>query len=485
MQNPEGSAIEAPLTTEPAGDALPRRLGVAALILIVVAFNAPIATMAGFAQLSVGFGNGIGAPLAFFAAGAVLLVFSVGFVGMSRFIDHPGAFYRFIVAGIGRSPGLAGAFLATLAYLFLCAGAYPYMGLIAVDLMKRLTGGQVLPWGAWSVIFLGVCTVLGLLRIDLSMKLLGVLVCLEIAVVAIYEVAVAIQGGPEGYSPESFAPAAFGHGSAGLGVLFAMLCMIGIESAACFRAETKDPEQAVGRATYIAIVFMAIFYGLGVWFYIITQGASRAVASASTDPVGSFFTSVNDYLGVFFVNLVAAILVTSQVAAINAIQGAASRYLYALGRDGVLPKGLSRVHSKLESPFVAVLTVSGFSLLVLAVIYVFKMDAVAAYAAISGMGIYFLLPLLIATSLAVIVFYRKNSDIDASWWTRLGAPAIAFVALLVLLVLSSLNLKVLVGTQTVAYFAIAAMIAVAAAGWLLAARLKKTRPEVYATIGNQ
>ncbi len=264
-----------------------------------------------------------------------------------------------------------------------------------------------------------------------------------------------------------------------------MLCMIGIESAACFRAETKNPEKAVGRATYIAIIFMAIFYGLGVWFYIITQGASRAVTSASTDPVGSFFNSVHDYLGVFFVNLVAAILVTSQMAAINAIQGAASRYLFALGRDEVLPRGLARVHSKLESPYMAVMTVSGVSLLVLAIIFVFRIDAVAAYAAITGMGIYFLLPLLIATSLAVIVFYRRNSEINASWWTRLGAPALSFLALLLLLVLSSLNLKVLVGSQTIAYVAEAAVIAVAAAGWLLAVRYRKTRPEVYQTIGNQ
>lgn len=52
-----------------------------------------------------------------------------------------------------------------------------------------------------------------------------------------------------------------------------------------------------------------------------------------------------------------------------------------------------------------------------------------------------------------------------------------------LLVLVSLNLKVLVGTARVGYIAEAAVIAVGAAGWLLAARLKKTRPDVYATIG--
>lgn len=95
----------------------------------------------------------------------------------------------------------------------------------------------------------------------------------------------------------------------------------------CCRTKPCPPENAG-----------AIFYGLEVWFCIINQG----------------------------VNCVALIRVTSQVAAINAVQGAALRYLYAMGSDGVLPE--------------------------------------SAYAAITGVGIYFLLPLLIGTSFAVIAF---------------------------------------------------------------------------------
>src|ERR1700722_9504977 len=64
-------------------DTLPRRLGVPALVLVVVAFSAPLVTMAGFSQLCVGYGNGIGAPVSYLVAGALLLIFSVGFVGMS------------------------------------------------------------------------------------------------------------------------------------------------------------------------------------------------------------------------------------------------------------------------------------------------------------------------------------------------------------------------------------------------------------------
>ncbi|WP_375386114.1 APC family permease [uncultured Microbacterium sp.] len=479
-------ALSGPATMNIPVTELPRRLGVVSLVMIVIAFNAPIATMAGFSQLSVGFGNGIGAPLSFLVAAAILLVFSVGFVSMSRYIRNPGAFYRFIVAGLGKPAGLGGAFLATAAYVILIAGSFLYMGLIMVDLVKRLTGGgEPISWQWWAMVFLVIATVLGLLRIDLSLKVLGTLVLVEIVVVAIWEVAVFIQGGPEGYALQSFAPASFLEGNPGLGVLFAMLCMIGIETAACFRAETKNPEKAVGRATYISITFMGVFYALGIWAYIITQGASNVVESAQTDPVGSFFNSVNDYIGPFFLNVVALILVTSQLAAINSIQGAASRYLYALGRDGVLSRRLAKVHPKLESPYVAVLTVSTASLAIMLLIFVLQLDAVASYAALSGAGIYFLLPLLIFTSLAAIVFFRRHRQLSPGVWQAVIAPALAFISLSILFVLTALNLRVLVGSDVVGMAANIALAIVAFGGFFLALRYKKTRPAVYEQIGNQ
>lgn len=463
---------------------LPRRLGIPALVLIIVAFNAPIAAMAGFSQLSVAYGSGVGAPLSFLVAGAILIAFSVGFVGMSRFSDNPGAFYRLIVVGSGRTWGLAGAFLATAAYLLLCAGSYPYLALVAIDLATRLTGGPLLSWQGWAGIFLVIITLLGLLRIDMSMKLLGLLVCIEILMVALWQGAISLRGGPEGYSLESFTPGAFLQGSPGLGILFALLTMIGIEAAACFRAEVKDPDRMVGTATYLAIAFLAIFYCIGVWLYIVSQGASRAVANATSDPVGSFFTSVQSYLGPTFLTLVSLVLVTSQIAALNAVQGSASRYLYALGRDGILPRGLAKVHPHLQSPHVAVLAVAGSTLFILSMILSLGIAPVAAYGALSGMGIYFLLPLMFATSLSVILFYRRRPGIQAGRITRLVAPAISAAALAILFVLTSLNLPIFVGNKSAAIAALCGVVAFPTLGCLLALIYKKHRPAVYALIGS-
>ncbi len=464
---------------------LPRRLGFITLTFLIVAWNAPIAAMAGFQQLAVGFGNGVGAPLSFGVAGLILLLFSVGFIGMTPHVRNPGAFYCYVVDGLGKAVGLGGAFIATAAYLLFAAGSYVYLGLIFVDMTTRLFGAPVGNWQIWAFVLLGVITVLGLLRIDLSMKVIGTLVAVECIIVVLWELAVFIKGGPEGYSLHTFSVDAFTSGPVGIGILFAMLCMIGFEGGACFRDETKNPEKNVRRATYTAIILMTVLAGIGCWVYIISTGPSSVVEVAQTDPVGSFFTSIEKYLGNVFLHLVTIILVTSQGAAIISIQGNGSRYLFALGRDRVLPAKLASVHRRLQSPHIAVLTLSGICLVALVVIVACRLDAVQAYATLTGAGIYFMLPLLIVTSIAIAVFFRRRSDIRANIWVSTVAPIAAAIVLVILFVLTTQNLTILTVTATGAVIAEVALVVVALSGVALALRYKKSRPDVYESIGNQ
>ncbi len=481
----EHSPVDAASGSEDADGGLPRRLGVPSLSVLVIAFNAPLVAMAGFEQLAIGRGNGIGAPLSFLTAGAVLLLFSVGFVGMSLHIRNPGPFYRYIVAGIGRPAGLAGAFLATAAYLLITAGAYPYLGLVVVTFLQQSIGAQLLPWEAWSAIFLVLITMVGLLRIDLSAKLLGTLVLLEIALATIWQIAVILKGGPEGYSPQSFSPGAYFHGSVGLGILFAMLCMCGVETAACFSAEAVDPRRSVPRATYLAIAFMAVFYASSTWLYIVAIGPSRAIAAAQHDPVGSFFHAVQTYLGPALFKTVSMVVVTSQIIAINASQGAASRYLYSLGRDGVLPRQIGRVHARLQSPFVAVLIVAGISGVLIAGCTALGADPVKVYSGLTGMGIYVLLPVLVMTACAIVAFFRREPRAEVRRWTSSVAPMASAVVLSILFAMITLNLDILAGSRTMAIVCLIGVVLIPFAGWRLAVGLRHRRPAIYRTIGSQ
>lgn len=452
-------------------------------MLLIVAFNAPIAAMAGFVQLSVGLGTGIGAPTAFLIGAGILLLFATGFVAMAKHMANPGAFYTLILAGLGKRAGLAGAFVAMAAYLLLCAGSYPYMGIVTAEFCERMTGDSILSAQAWSLIFLVLITVIGLFRVDVSMRLLGLLVLLEIAVVVLWEGAILLQGGAEGYSLASYSPELMSHGAPGLGILFAMLTMIGIEAGACYSSETRNPDVTVGRATFLAIVFLGVFYSIGTWCYIISQGPSLVVERATTDPVGSFFDSVQHYLGAIFVPIASLILVTSQMAALNSVQGSAARYFFALSREGVLPHQLGRVHSRLQSPYIAVLLVSAISLLILLAIRYFGINPVSAYAGLTGMGIYFLLPLMIATCLAIARYFQTYPEIPVNMWRQRFAPLLAAAALATLFLFTSENLEIIVGSRTMVWVSYCAVIGIPVAGWLIAEILRRTNPGRYAAIG--
>lgn len=464
---------------------LPRRLGTTSLAIMIVAFCCPIATMAGSVQLTIGFGNGVGAPLSFLVVGAVLLIFSAGFLGMTPFVKKPGAFYSYIAEGLGKPAGLAFGLVACCAYLLFVAGVYAYLGHMVVETFEHFVGEPVGSWQLWALGAAVIITILSLLRIDLSMRILGVLVLVECALVAVWQGAIMIKGGPEGYSLESFTPSAFMSGSVGLGLLFAIATVLGVEVGAVFRDEVRNPEKSVARATYIGLAFCAVFYAFGCWVYIIAQGPLNVVETAATDPLGSFLGSIGHYAGAWLMDVTIVVLLTSQMAGQLALQGAASRYLHALGRDGVLSQKLACVHPTLKSPYVAVLTVTVITGSILILVWISGAEVVRTYGSLMGVASFFLLPLLVATSIAVIAFFRRHPELKNYWWVSWGAPVFSAIGVTVFLLLALFNFEVLVPTRVGTAAALLGLVALIAGGFALARWYETNRPDVYERIGNQ
>lgn len=460
---------------------LPRKLGALTLGAMFVMWSAPLAVLAGYQQLVVAFGNGVGAPVASFLAGVLVLTFSVGSIAMSRHMAKPGPFYNYIAEGLGKTAGLTGAVMALVAYLTITAGTYPYIGLVIVNLMKQTVGNEVGGWQVWGLVAIVLVTVLTMLRVDLSMRVLGVIVALETLFVAIWQVFVFVKGGPEGYSPTSFSFSALTDGNLGIALLLSMAALIGLESSAVFREETRNPEKAVPRATYGAIAFMAIFYGLGIWAYIIAVGPSRAVEDARNAPVDSFFASIEEYMGGFVPTLVSVLLVTSIIAAVNATQSAAVRYMFTLGRDHVLPRRLGRVHVRLGAPHVAALSTAMICLVAYGFLTLSK-DVVVAYGTLNGFGTICVLPLLLGTSASVVLFFRRRRGLENRWRTTIS-PILAFVVIALVLIFALANMDVVTGTETGGIVAIVAFFLIIAASLAAGLRVKRKRPDVYERIG--
>jgi amino acid transporter len=462
-------------------------LGALAIIFTVLAFNAPLGVAGGFVPVVIGNGNHEGAPATFIVIAVMLVLFSVGLLAMSRFMHSCGAFYSYIVAGLGRVIGLGGAYTAIAAYTAFCCCGYAFCGLVTRDLMANAFPELHVAWWVWSLVFWVAATTLSLFNINLSAKILGIALIAEIGVALVWGLRVFFNGGPSGVSLHPLTPSAFfGGGSVSVALLFAAMCITGFEAVAVFREEARDPVKTVRRATYGSVIFMCAFYAFVAWAYLTAYG-SDAVAQGQADPIGSFKASVLAYAGTVAYDAVSVLLLTSGFASALANVNIGARYLFTLGGDGVLPRKLGKVHPKQGSPYVAAAVFSTVCLIGAIVIpALFQIEGLTVYVDLAAIGGVCLLLLMLVTSVAVPVFFRRTKGHTASVWESVIAPSLATAALAVVFSLSVIHMPDIIGAdQTVANIALAVIAFFAIAGIGNALYFRSRKPEIFRLIGRQ
>ena len=176
---------------------------------------------------------------------------------------------------------------------------------------------------------------------------------------------------------------------------------------------------------------------------------------------------------------------TSLFAAALAFHNVVWRYMFALGREHVLPAALGRTGAN-NIPKAASLTQSATGLAVIVFFAVTGQDPMARLffwlGTTGGFGILLLLAL---TAIAVIAFFARNPHGESAW-RRLIAPALAAVLLTGIVVLALRNYATLLGVRpgdpaAWALPASYAAVAFAGIGWGLL--LKARRPDRYASVG--
>lgn len=426
------------------GRKLTGKIGAVALILSVLAFNGPLGTSVGFVPVVIGFGNGLGAPVAYLIVAALLLFFTVGFTTMGRKLPRPGAFYAYITAGLGRPTGLGASYLAVLAYVVVLVSTLTFFGVSMKSMMAGF-GGPDLGWWLYALGIAAIIAVLGYLKIDVSVKVIGIIMVAEIIFIVLFDIAVVVQGGLEGLSFESFTPANITSGSIGLALLFAVQCFSGFEATAIYREETRDPSRTIRRATFGAVIVLGTLYSFGAWVIIQALGSSNAVAATAEDPAGAFFSSMRHFVGDTPTDILTVTLGLSIFAASLSTHNVAARYLYNLGTDGILPHHAGAVHPKHDSPYIASMCVSAITAIGLIALVVAGADANIAYAALAGIGGYSLILLLLLTSVSVLAYLRVKRTTEVTVFESTIAPIVSIIGLVVVAILATTNIHIIIG----------------------------------------
>lgn len=414
------------------------------LLFGILAYNAPLVAVVAFLPLTIGYGNGLGAPVSYLLSGAVIALFASGFLKMSRHIVNPGGFYSYIAFGLGREAGLGASFLAVTTYYLLLLGGYALAGVLVDGFVTGTLHGPHVAWWVWAAGCQVIVGIFGYFNIELSARFLTFFMCCESALILVYEAVVVARGGATGLSVSSFAPHNITSGSIGIGLLFAALSFSGFEVTAVFRDEVRDPARTIPRAAYGFIAVIGVGYAVSTWVIIQAYGPANAVTSAATDPTGSVTATFQTYLGSVGVHLVSVLVITSGFASLIAIHGVLSRYLFNLGVDRILPRRLGAVHRRHGSPhqasiFASILIVAGFVVSVM-----LKADPSVLYAQLWGIFGYALQILFVLTTLAVMAFMWRTRPSDTTIWHRVIAPVLALAGLAVTLWLATKNIELLI-----------------------------------------
>src|SRR3954463_2656857 len=221
-----------PLTDAASAQRLRGRLGPGAIVFMVVAAAAPLTVIAGSVPIGIAAGNGAGYPAMYVVAAVVLAFFAVGFTAMTRHVPNAGAFYSYIGTGLGRGAGLGSALVALVSYVTVQGAVYGYVGFLINDLITGY-GGPSIPWWVWTFVVMAATGVLGYRHIELSSKVLGVLLVAEVGIVLVLDIAIIGRGGgPEGLSSALVTPSDILSGAPGIGLMFAIAGFIGFEATA-------------------------------------------------------------------------------------------------------------------------------------------------------------------------------------------------------------------------------------------------------------
>lgn len=463
-------------------------LGVWQLLFTILAFNGPLAVMVGFAPVVVGYGNGIGAPSAYLLAGVMILLFTVGFTRMSRDVKNPGGFYSFISRGLGREVGLGASFLAVVCYYLLALGVYAFMGIALNPVVHETFNGPDIPWWIWALAGQAFVGFLCYFNLDVSAKVLTLLLAMEVVILFVYDAAVVFQGGAHGLSVEPFMPDNAFSGAIGLALLFAVMGMGGFEVTVVFRDEVRNPSRTIPLAAYGFTLVVAVLFGLTTWAIIEALGEGDAVALAAADPTGSFLDTMQTFVGTFGVDLVNVLMNTSILAGVIATQNVLSRYVFNLGVDGILPKSMGTAHARHGSPArssvaCAIAILIGFLPFVIA-----GADPTMLYAQLTGGFGYALIMLILITTVAVLAHFNLSAERRAAvpLWHRLIAPILATVGFAFTLFMATKNIDILItqGTWLVAVM-MTVLYGALIVGFVYARYLKRAKPDVYARIGRR
>ncbi|GGK97909.1 amino acid permease [Mangrovihabitans endophyticus] len=456
------------------------RLAVAAVVFFAITAAAPMTVVCTIVPALYARDDLPPPALAFVAVAAPLLLFSLGYGAMMRRAPNAGALYAVVARGLGRPLGAGAAWLALLSYQCVQLGLYAVTGAAAAPLLSAWLHLTV-PWWQVAAVCWLVVAICGPLRVAAVAAVVALIAIAEMAVITGFALADVLEPADGRIAVGAAWPTATSLDRAGLGLLLviAILSFTGFETTAAYSEEAMRPRRSIGRAAPVTVLLLMLIFVVGSWTTAVAAGAGQVGDLAAAYRSDLLFQLAGARLAPWAVTLGRVLLLTGLVAALIALHQTIARYLYAAGRERLLPVVMARTARRTGAPRVASITQSLFAAAVLGAYVSVGAMPDARLAVVGGLGI---LVLLCLAALATLLFLNRSPD-DETIWRRFVAPALATISLGVFGWLAYRNLPILLGTDLPRWTLPAAMGATLTLGVVQGLLLRLVRRITYAGIG--
>ncbi len=422
---------------------LNRTLTLKAVVLFGLAYMTPLIVLGTFGVVASTTNGAV--PTAYIITTIAMIFTAYSYGIMSRAYPVAGSAYTYVRKSIDSRLGFMVGWGILLDYFFLPMVIW----LIGAAYLSAQFPG--VPSWVFLLGFIVLTTTLNVYGIQLAARVNSLLMIFQVAVIFFFVLLslrhVIGQGGVQAvFSITPFINDGSTFSTIAAGAAVAAYSFLGFDAVTTLTEETIDPKRTIPRAIILtALIGGAIYVLVGYTTQLAHPGAVFQDADSAAFEIAR--TIGKDFFGAIFLAGMVLAQFTSGIAA----QASASRLLYAMGRDSVLPKSIfGTLHTRFRTPMTSIILTGAigiaalfldvlsaasfinfgafvaFTMVNLSVIFMCRKDAAARskYGVVKGMVIPFVGALVCIWLLTKL---DRNAVILGSIWLGLGLLHLIFL----------------------------------------------------------
>jgi len=333
---------------------LRRVLGVPSLVLFGLVYMVPLTVFTTYGIVTKLTGGRL--SVAYLVTLAAMVFTAWSYARMAAIYPMAGSTYAYAQRSFGAPIGFLAGWLLLLDYLLL-----PMLNYLVIGIYLKAAIPAMPEW-APILVTIGVVTVLNIVGIVSVVRANSLIITLQAVFIAVF-VGMAIFA-ISGYRGANLLAPFSGDGSvAGASPILAgaaILCLsfLGFDAISTLSEEAREPTRSVPKAIMIATVLSGFLY------FALSYVSQLVFPSNSFTDIESGSLDVMVAAGGRFLNaFFTAVYVAAAVGCAVTSQASVARILYAMGRDGILPRRVfGHVSVRFGTPAFATLVVSVISL---------------------------------------------------------------------------------------------------------------------------